>query len=91
MISAVSLVTALAVTVGALLTVFDYNYNNITGNPDDLGFESVIDKKITNIDQRQVITKFYTKLVKLAVNSNDYPTLILNMLLLLKQLLLLQE
>ena len=49
MISAVSLVTALAVTVGVLLTVFDYNYNNITGNPDDLGFESVIDKKITNI------------------------------------------
>ena len=47
MISAVSLVTALAVTVGVLLTVFDYNYNNITGNPDDLGFESVIDKKIT--------------------------------------------
>lgn len=49
MISAVSLVTALAVTVGVLLTVFDYNYNNITGKPEELGFESVIDKKITNI------------------------------------------
>ena len=49
MISAVSLVTALAVTVGVLLKVFDYNYNNITGKPEDLGFESVIDKKITNI------------------------------------------
>ena len=59
MISAVSLVTALAVTVGVLLKVFDYNYNNITGNPEDLGFESVIDKKITNvalfgIDSRKV-------------------------------------
>lgn len=49
MISAVSLFTALAVTVGVLLTVFDYNYNNITGKPEELGFESVIDKKITNI------------------------------------------
>ena len=49
MISAVSLVTALAVTVGVLLKVFDYNYNNITGNPENLGFESVIDKKITNV------------------------------------------
>lgn len=49
MISAVSLVTALAVTVGVLLKVFDYNYNNITVKPEDLGFESVIDKKITNI------------------------------------------
>lgn len=59
MISAVSLVTALAVTVGVLLKVFDYNYNDITGNPEELGFESVIDKKITNvalfgIDSREV-------------------------------------
>ena len=59
MISAVSLVTALAVTVGVLLKVFDYNYNNITANPEELGFESVIDKKITNvalfgIDSREV-------------------------------------
>ena len=49
MISAVSLFTAVAVTVGVLLKVFDYNYNNITGKPEELGFESVIDKKITNI------------------------------------------
>lgn len=59
MISATSLVLVLAIAVGVLLKVFDYNYNNITGDPDDLGFESVIDKKITNvalfgIDSRQV-------------------------------------
>ena len=59
MISATSLVLVLAITVGVLLKVFDYNYNNITGNPDDLGFASVIDKKVTNvalfgIDSRQV-------------------------------------
>ena len=59
MISATSLVLVLAITVGALFKVFDYNYNNITGDPENLGFESVIDKKITNvalfgIDSRQV-------------------------------------
>ena len=59
MISATSLVLVLAIAVGVILKVFDYNYNNITGDPDDLGFESVIDKKITNvalfgIDSRQV-------------------------------------
>ena len=59
MISATSLVLVLAIALGVLLKVFDYNYNNITGDPDDLGFESVIDKKITNvalfgIDSRQV-------------------------------------
>ena len=59
MISATSIVLVLAITVGVLLKVFDYNYNNITGNPDDLGFESVINKKVTNvalfgIDSRQV-------------------------------------
>lgn len=59
MISSVALVTALAVTVGVLLKIFDYNYNNITGKPEELGFESVIDKKVTNvalfgIDSRKV-------------------------------------
>ena len=59
MISAASLVLVLTITVGALFKVFDYNYNNITGDPENLGFESVIDKKITNvalfgIDSRQV-------------------------------------
>ena len=59
MISATSLVLVMAITVGVLFKVFDYNYNNITGDPENLGFESVIDKKITNvalfgIDSRQV-------------------------------------
>lgn len=59
MISATSLILALAVTVGALLIMFDYNYNNISVKPEDLGFESVIDKKIVNvalfgIDSRKV-------------------------------------
>ena len=59
MISAVSLILALSVAFGVLLKVFDYNYNNITGKPEDLGFESVINKKIVNvalfgIDSRKV-------------------------------------
>lgn len=59
MISAVSLVTALAVTFGVLFKLFDYNYYNLTGNPEDLGFENVIDSKIVNvalfgIDSREV-------------------------------------
>ncbi|MEE1160675.1 MAG: LCP family protein, partial [Acutalibacteraceae bacterium] len=59
MISATSLVLVLAIALGVLLKVFDYNYNNITGNPEDLGFESVINKKITNvalfgIDSREI-------------------------------------
>ena len=59
MISAASLVLVLAIGVGALLKIFDYNYNNITGNPEDLGFESVINKKVVNvalfgIDSREV-------------------------------------
>ena len=59
MISVTSLVLVLAIGVGALLKIFDYNYNNITGNPEDLGFESVINKKVVNvalfgIDSREV-------------------------------------
>ncbi len=40
------IVLALAIT---FLSVFNYNYNKITNNPDELGFENVIDKKIVNI------------------------------------------
>ena len=35
--------------MGVLRIVFNYNYNNITKNPEDLGFESVINDKIVNI------------------------------------------
>lgn len=59
MISVTSLVLVLAIAVGVLLKIFDYNYNDITGNPEDLGFESVINSKVINvalfgIDSRQV-------------------------------------
>ena len=76
MISATSLVLVLAIALGVLLKVFDYNYNNITGDPDDLGFESVIDKKITNvalfgIDSRQVdsFTGLSDSIMILSLNS----------------------
>lgn len=49
LISATSLVLVLAVAVGAVRIIFNYNYNGITGNPEDLGFEAVINEKIVNI------------------------------------------
>ena len=49
MITATSLVLVVAVAVGVLRIVFNYNYKNITKNPEDLGFESVINDKIVNI------------------------------------------
>ncbi len=49
MITATSLVLVVAIAMGVLRIVFNYNYNNITKNPEDLGFESVINDKIVNI------------------------------------------
>ena len=49
MITATSLVLVVAIAVGVLRIVFNYNYNNITKNPEDLGFESVINDKIVNV------------------------------------------
>lgn len=49
MISCTSVVLVLAIAVGAIRIIFNYNYNNITKNPDDLGFESIINEKIVNI------------------------------------------
>ena len=50
LISVGTLVIALIlVAVILLFTVFDYNYKDITSNPEDLGFENVIDEKIVNI------------------------------------------
>lgn len=46
-ITSVSLVTAAAVAIGVLASVFDYNYREI--ETDDLGFENVIDKNIVNV------------------------------------------
>lgn len=49
LISATSLVLVLAVTIGVVRVMFDYNYNGITSNPEDLGFETVINEKIVNV------------------------------------------
>lgn len=44
--SFVALLLALVITV---LVIFDYNYKEITTNPEDLGFEGVIDENVINI------------------------------------------
>ena len=49
MISWTSVVLVLAIAGGAIRIIFNYNYNNITKNPDDLGFESIINDKVVNI------------------------------------------
>ena len=48
-ITATSLILVVAIIFGVILNIFDYNYNNITNDPEDLGFDNVIDKKIVNI------------------------------------------
>ncbi len=48
-ITVTSVLLVFAMLIGAFFIVFNYNYNNITGDPDDLGFENVINKKIINI------------------------------------------
>lgn len=45
----VSLVLVAAIALGVVMSVFDYNYQNITENPEELGFENVIDENIVNI------------------------------------------
>lgn len=48
----ISLTSVIAVLLGAIIlfsTYFNYNYNKITNNNSELGFEEVIDKKIMNI------------------------------------------
>lgn len=49
LISATSLLLVVAIIATVLFTVFDYNYNDITANPNDLGFEEVINKNVKNI------------------------------------------
>ncbi len=39
----------LCVAFGVMITVFDYNYNDITDEPVDLGFEEIKDKEIINV------------------------------------------
>lgn len=49
----VALVLCIFVLLGVIATLlvsmFNYNYNNITDEPTDLGFEDIIDKKIVNV------------------------------------------
>lgn len=44
-----SIVAVILVLVIVFFSYFGYNYNSITGNPDDLGFANVIDKKVVNV------------------------------------------
>ena len=49
MISLTSIVALVLAAVIFVTSYFDYNYDNITKDPTDLGFEQVIDDKIINI------------------------------------------
>lgn len=50
LIKALTIVLALLVSFAIVfVSQFNYNYNKITTNPEDLGFENVIDQKIINI------------------------------------------
>ena len=49
MISGVSLLLVVAILLGVVKSLFDYNYNDITKEPLDLGFEEVLDESIVNI------------------------------------------
>lgn len=48
-ISVASVLLVIAVAFGAFRIIFNYNYNDITKDPDDLGFKNVIDSKIVNV------------------------------------------
>ncbi len=48
-ISLLSIITIVISGIVFVLTYFDYNYNRITTNPEELGFESVIDENVINI------------------------------------------
>lgn len=48
-ISVASVLLVIAIAFGAFRIIFDYNYNDITKDPDDLGFKNVIDSKIVNV------------------------------------------
>lgn len=49
LISATSVFLVVAILAGIFFSMFDYNYNDITGSPEDLGFTEVISDKIVNI------------------------------------------
>ena len=49
LISATSVFLVVAILAGIFFSMFDYNYNEITDNPEDLGFTDVISDEIVNI------------------------------------------
>ncbi len=49
LIACICFLLTLCVVFGVVLTVFDYNYNNITDEPVDLGFEEIKDKRVINV------------------------------------------
>ncbi len=49
MITALVLVIVFSVAFGVIASMFDYNYNEITSKPEDLGFENVLDERIVNV------------------------------------------
>lgn len=48
-ISCAAIVLVVAILIGVVLTAFDYNYNAITSDPVELGFENVLDENIVNV------------------------------------------
>lgn len=61
LISVTSIVLVIAILLGWFFSTFKYNYNSITENPEELGFEQVIDKKVINIALFGVDTRNETK------------------------------
>jgi len=49
MISGISFILVFAILVSTVFIMFDYNYQTLTDNPNDLGFENVLDKNIINV------------------------------------------
>lgn len=49
MIISLVLVIAVSAVAAVFMTSFGYNYNSITKNPNDLGFENVLDENIVNV------------------------------------------
>lgn len=49
MISVLCVLLVVAIIATVFATVFDYNYNKITNDPENLGFEEIIDERIINV------------------------------------------
>ena len=49
MVCVLTLAVVVSAGFAAIRILFDYNYNDISKNPEDLGFESVINEKIVNV------------------------------------------